>query len=294
VGLLWNDSVRPSPYVAILSDALHAQGYVVGRNLRFDDAVALEGYAPMAENAARLARAKVDLIVTIGASATLAAAKATQDIPVVTVIGLDPVKGGLAKSLSRPGGNVTGVWTLQQGLNGKRVEILKQLVPTVSRIGILFAPGAAVQGVVDEAQAVAQALKIETVTAEVRSAEDIEPALLRLTKSRVGGVLVGSSTLLVAHSERVVQAMAKHSMPAIYGVERYIDAGGLLIYAPSNRKALGRAAHQINRILKGARPADTPIEQATDVDLVINLQTAKALGMAIPQSILQRADRAIQ
>src|SRR5437764_7881762 len=109
IGLLWNDSVKPSPYTAVLSEALRVRGYVVGRNLRFEDAVALEGYAPMAENAARLVRARVDVIVTIGATATLAAAKATQDIPVVTVIGLDPIKGGVAKSLSRPGGNITGV-----------------------------------------------------------------------------------------------------------------------------------------------------------------------------------------
>src|SRR6185503_6862685 len=122
IGLLWNDSVRPSPYVAVLEAALKERGYVLGRNLRFEDAVALEGYGPMAQSAARLVSAKVDLIVANGATATLAAAKATREIPIVTIMGTDPTTAGLAASLSRPGGNVTGIWTRAAGLNGKRVE----------------------------------------------------------------------------------------------------------------------------------------------------------------------------
>jgi putative ABC transport system substrate-binding protein len=294
IGLLWNDSVKPSPYVAMLSDALRGRGYIVGRNLRFEDAVAVEGYGPMPDNAARLVRAKVDLIVTVGATATLAATKATKDIPVVTVIGLDPVKSGVAASLSRPGGNVTGVWTLASGLNGKRIEFLKQLKPDLTRVGILYGPGTAVQVTLDEAETAARALKLNTVKAEARAADEIEPAIASLVKSRAAAIFVASSTLLAVHSHRVVEGIAKHGIPAVYGVERYVDAGGLLVYAPSTRKALGRAAHYVDRILKGARPGEMPIEQVSDVELVINLTTAKALGLRIPQSILQRADRAIE
>jgi putative ABC transport system substrate-binding protein len=294
VGLLWNDSVKPSPYVGILNEALAQKGYVVGRNLRFEDAVALEGYGPMAENAARLVRAKVDVIVTIGATATLAAAKATKDIPLVGIIGLDPVTAGLAASLSRPGGNFTGYWNHQQGFNAKRVEILTQLVPGIPRIGLLYAPGSTVEGIVGEAERAAKALRVEMVTAAARSADEIEAAIAKLVKERARGILVGSSSLLGVNSPRVVQGIAKHKLPAVYAHERSIDAGGLLVYAQSNRKAMVRVAHYVDRMLKGSRPADLPIEQASDVELVINLKTARALGITIPQAILQRADRAIE
>jgi putative ABC transport system substrate-binding protein len=294
IGLLWNDSVKPSPFVAMLGDGLRDRGYAVGRTVRFEDAVALEGYGPMADNAAALVRAKVDLIVTFGATATLAAAKATKDIPIVAIIGADPVASGLAKSLSRPGGNLTGVWTLSFGLNKKRIELLKELAPRTSRLGILFAPGTAVQGAVDEAEAAARALKLEIVRAEVRTPDEIEPIVAGLVKSRVNGIFVTSSTLLAVHGKRVVASMASYGIPAVYGVDRYIDAGGLMVYAPSIRKAFGRVANYADRILKGGRPGDMPIEQTTDVELVINLKTARALGIAIPQAILQRADRAIE
>jgi putative ABC transport system substrate-binding protein len=294
IGLLWNDSVKPSPYVAILSEALRTKGYVLGRNLRFEDAVALEGYGPMAASAARLADAKVDLIVSYGATATLAAAKATKQIPIVMIVGLDPVKGGLAGSLSRPGGNVTGVWTLSAELNRKRMELLKELAPAASRVGILFAPGSAVQSAVEEADAGARALKLEAIRMEVKAPGEIEAAVGSLAKSRAAAIFVVPSTQLAAHSQRVVDAIARQRLPAIYGAERYADSGGLLVYAPSVRQAFGRIATQIDRVLKGARPGEIPIEQTSDVELVINLKTARALGITIPQSILQRADRALE
>ena len=295
IGLLWNDSVKPSPYVAILSEALREKGYVLGRNVRFDDAVALEGYAPMAENAARLVRANVNLIVTFGATATVAAAKVTKEVPILMIIGADPVATGLAKSLARPGGNVTGVWTLSSGLHGKRIELMKQLVPGLSRLGILLAPeSAAAKAGMVEAEGAAQTLKGSVVKAEVRAADDIEPAVGRLAQSRVGGIVVLPSTMLLAQGARVVASMAKHAMPAVYGNERYGEIGGLLVYASSARKAFGPIANHIDRILKGGRPGEIPIEQTSDVELVINLKAARALGISIPQSILQRADRAIE
>ena len=294
VGLLWNDSIRPSPYAGILSEALAQRGHIVGRNLRFDDAVALEGYGPMAANASRLIEAKVDLIVTYGATAMLAAAKATKEIPIIAITGSDPVKLGLASSLSRPGGNVSGLWTLSTDLNRKRMELLKQIAPSASRIGVLFAPGGNVQAALEESRAGAKAMKLEALTAEVKTADEIEATVDSLARSRVGAFFVVPSTQLAAHGQRVVDAIARHRLPAIYGHERFVDSGGLLAYTPSIRKAFARIANHVDRVLQGGRPGDMPIEQTSDVELLINLKTAKALGISIPQPILQRADRAIE
>jgi putative ABC transport system substrate-binding protein len=295
VGLLWNDSVKPSPYIATLVAALRERGYVTGRNLRIEDRVVLEGYTPMAENAAALVRAKADVIVTYGITATTAAAKATREIPIVAITGADPVARGLAASLSRPGGNVTGVSTLSSGLTRKRVELLKQLVPRLSRIGLLIAPGnIASTFTISETDAAAKALKLQVHVANVNTPEEIEGAVASLAKAKVGAMYVSAATFLAAHSERLVAAVAKHRIPAMYGVERYIAPGGLMVYSPSVRKAFVRIAGYVDRVLKGARPSEMPIEQTDDIELVINLKTARALGIVIPQAILQRADRAIE
>jgi putative ABC transport system substrate-binding protein len=294
IGLLWNDSVKPSPYVAVLEAALKERGYVRGRNLRLEDAVALEGYGPMAPNAARLAAAKVDVIVSYGATATLAAAKATDSIPIVAIVGSDPVQVGLAASLARPGRNVTGVWTLATGLNRKRVELLKEVVPRLSRAGVLYAPGSTAQLAVAEADAAARTLKIAMTRSEVRSADEIDEAIARLARAHVEGIFIGTSTLLASHAERVVAGVAKHRIPAVYGTERYIDPGGLVVYAPSIRRAFDHVAVYVDRILRGGKPGDMPIEQVSDVELVVNLKTARLQGIKLPQAILQRADRAIQ
>jgi len=294
IGLLWNDSVRPSPRIAVLSEALHRKGYVVGRSVHLEDAVALEGYSAMAENAARLARARVDVIVAFGVTATMAAAEATKDIPVLTITGTDPVASGLAKTLSRPGGNISGVWTMSQDLNAKRIELLKELTKA-TRIGILFAPeSSAAKAGSAQTDAAVQRLQLTAVRAEVRAPAEIETAVARLALSRVGGIYVQPSSLLTAHGKRVVDSIAKHAIAAVYGTDGFVAHGALLIYAPSDRKAFDRIANQVDRVLKGARPAEIPIEQASDLELVINLKTARALGITIPQAILQRADRAIE
>ena len=295
VGLLWNDAVKPSPYAAVLTGALRARGYVEGKNLRIEDRVALEGYGPMAENAAALLRARVDLIVTFGGTATVAAANATKEIPIVMIMGADPVARGLAASLSRPGGNVTGVTTRTGSLIGKGIELLRELTPGLSRVGVLLSSGADTYSLnVREAEAAARVLKLELHIGGVSAPGEIEGALAMLAKSQVGAVFVVGGTLLASHSERVVAAIARRRIPAAYTSERFSEAGGLMVYAPSVKKAFVRAAGYVDRILKGARPAEMPIEQSSDLELVINLKTAKALGIRIPQPILQRADRAIE
>jgi putative ABC transport system substrate-binding protein len=205
------------------------------------------------------------------------------------------VARGLAASFSRPGGNVTGVSTLGSVLIRKRIELLKQLVPELSRVGVLIAPGNIGSPLtVAESRAAAKTLNMAVALREVNTPADIDGAIAGLAKDGAGALYVSGATLLAAHSDQIAAAAAKYRLPAIYGVERYIQSGGLMVYSPSVAKAFVRVAGYVDRILKGARPADMPIEQSSDVELVINLKTARALGITIPQSILQRADRAIE
>lgn len=294
IGLLWNDSVKPSPFATTLLGALREKGYAVGGNVRIEDRVALEGYRRMSENAAELVRAKVDVIVTYGATATLAAAKATREIPIVMIIGTDPVERGLAASLSRPGGNLTGVYTLSVGLTAKRIELLKELVPGLSRVGILVAAESAIPVIVREVESAARVLNLQPHIGEVHGPEDLEGAVAGLVKAGVGAVYVSGSTMMASHSARVAAAVAKQRIPAAFANERYVDAGGLMVYGPSIHKAFARVATHVDRILKGARAGELPIEQVRDLELVVNLKTARALGISVPQTILLRAERVIE
>lgn len=293
IGLLWNDSVKPSPHVAVLLTALGEKGYAVPRDLRVEDRVALEGYGSYSKSAAELVQRKVDLIVTNGATATVAAAKATKDIPIVMITGTDPVALGLVASLSRPGGNVTGIAASNVDLTGKRLELLKELSPGITRIGMILAPNVANPTNRKLAEAAAKKLNLEVHFAEVHSPDELEVRIDELRMAGVGAVNVAAGTMLAVHSSRVVGALANHRMPAIYNNERYTDAGGLLSYTTSIRKSFVRAAVYVDRILKGTRPAELAIEQPGDLELVINLKTARALGLKIPQALLVRADRII-
>jgi putative tryptophan/tyrosine transport system substrate-binding protein len=295
VGLLWNDSVKPSPYIATFLAAMGEKGYTAGRNFRVEDRVAIEGYGPMADSAAALVRAAVDVIVTYGATATLAAAKATKSIPIVMVMGRDPVAEGLAASLARPGGNVTGVATLSVDAAPKRFELLKELSPDVSKVGVLAAAGAvASQRMVRDLEPMARTLKLQPYFCDASAPAEIEVCIAQLAQSGAGAIYVVGNTMLASHSTLVVGAIAKHRLPAVYSVERHTDAGALMTYGPSVRKAFVRLVGYVDRILKGARPGDLPIEQVSDVELVVNLKTANALGIKIPQTILVRADRVIE
>lgn len=294
IGLLWNDSVKPSPYVATLLAALRERGYMVPQNLRIEDRVGLEGYSGYAEGAAALVRAKVDVIVTNGGTALQAAATATKEIPIVMITGSDPVALGYAASLSRPGGNVTGVSALSVGLVAKRMELLKELVPAVSRVGVLIAPNLANPVNRRESDSAARALNLQVQFAEVKTIDEIESRVAELVQSGVGAINVTAATLLSSHPARVIAAIAKHRLPAVYPHERYAEAGGLLTYTASATRAFGRAAVYVDRLLKGARPGDLAIEQLEHFELVINLKTAQALGLKIPPAVLVRADRVIQ
>ena len=294
IGLLWNDSVKPSPSVAVLLDALRERGWVAGRDFRVEDRVSLEGYGRYAEDAAELVRAEVDVIVAFGSTSVFAAAKATKKIPVVMIVGVDPVASGLVRSLSSPGGNVTGVLNTTLALNAKRIELLKELVPGLSSFGVVLASNVGNPINVRDSETAARALNMQVHFAQARGPDDIDAAISELAKARVGALYVAPSSMLQARSARVVEAVAKHGLPAVYGAEQYIDAGALMIYGGNFKKTVVRVASYVDRILKGAPPGELAIEQISAMELVVNLKTARKLGITIPPSILVRADRVIE
>jgi len=247
------------------------------------------------EFAAELVRMKVDVLVTYGTPASLAAKQATSSIPIVTVSTADPVGSGLVQSLGRPGGNVTGVSAAFGELPGKWVELLREITPRLSRIGFLGNANNAVNKVVfTRVRAVAHDVG---VTAEYFSAtkpEEVAAALARLHEARVQGVVVPGDAVIRSRRREITEFAAKVRLPAIYFGNDYIDAGGLMSYGPAPQEIGRRAAVYVDRILRGAKPAELPVEEPTKYELVISLKTARKTGLTIPQTLLLRADRLIE
>ena len=295
IGLLWNDSIRPSPHYVTLLRALRAKGYMPDRTIKIEDRISLEGYGRYSDSASDLVRSKVDVIVTEGSTATLAAARATKEIPIVMVAGLDPVAGGLAVSLARPGRNVTGVYFLNEDLITKRVQLLKEVIPGIQRIGILYDPeGGRAEAWLRRTEAAARSLNIQTQVAIFRTLGDLPGAFATLEASNVDAVIPVPSSFLASHPESITALEVRHRKPSIYSSARFSDAGGLLSYHADIQGALTGAADYVDRILKGARAAELAIQQSTNLELVVNLKTAKALGVTIPKTVLLRADRVIE
>ena len=294
IGLLWNDSAKPSPFVQLLVEGLRDRGWVLDRDYRLEDQVTLKGYEGYAESVAALLRAKVDVIVTSGSTAANAAAKATKEIPVVFIMGADPITLGLVPSLSRPGGNLTGIATMGGALNQKRMQLLKELVPAARNVGVVLAPNVGNPIYRRETEAAARALGLSVHFAEAHKVEELDGVIAGLAKAGVGALYMAPASIFQAHSANVVGVIAKHRLPAVYAQERYADTGGLVVYTASTRKAFIRLAGYVDRVLKGAHPGDLAIEQASDAELVVNLRTARSLGIKIPQTLLVRADRVIE
>jgi putative tryptophan/tyrosine transport system substrate-binding protein len=295
IGLLWTDIVRPSPLVATLSEALRVKGYVVGRNIQVEDRVVLEGYGGMAENAAQLVRAGVDVIFAFGTTASVAAAKATKKIPIVMILGADPVALGLVESLSHPGTNITGVTTVSFELTAKRFQLLRELVPKMSRMGVLLAVGSSASpSNRQELETAAKAVHLQLHVADVRGPEEFNAAFSDLEKARVDGLYVPASSMMSANRSQLIGLAAKHRLPALYADRRYVDSGGLMFYGPNIYDSFAMAASHVDRVLKGTQPSDLPIEQTNRIELVINLKTANALSLKIPQSVRIRADEIIE
>jgi len=248
--------------------------------------------------AAELVALKVDVIFAGGTPQALAAKQATRTLPIVFATAADPVGSGLVTSLARPGGNVTGLSILAPALVGKRLELLTQALPGVSRVAVLWQPGGHDErtdnDILKEAGVAARVLGVRLQFVEVRGPADFDRAFSDMTRARAGALTVLTGIMFLNERRRLVDLTAKNRLPAVYGGRDFVDAGGLLSYGPNLADLYRRAATYVDNILKGAKPGDLPVEQPTKFELVINLKTAKALGLTIPPSLLQRADQVIE
>jgi putative ABC transport system substrate-binding protein len=283
-----------SPWTAALVQRLRELGWSEGRTAAIEYRFAENHSDRLADLAAELVRLRVDVIVTHSAEPVLAAKKATSAIPIVFGVAADPVGNGLVASLARPGGNVTGLSAQQTDIGGKRLELLREVVPDLRRLAIMAnvgAPGAFLE--MREVQAAAQTLGLEVATSEVRRVEDIAPAFDAF-QGRVEALFVASDPLLSSNRARITNLAVAARLPTMYSLREYVVAGGLMSYGPNFPDLFRRAADLVDKILRGAKPADIPVEQPTKFDLVINLMIAKALGVTVPPSLLARADEVIE
>ena len=275
-------------------------GYVEGRNLviEYRDAEGKRERLPAL--AAELVGLKVDVIVTEAGNTVvpLAAKQATRTLPIVFAAAADPVGSGLVTNLARPGGNVTGLSNLTAELIGKRLELLTQAVPRVGQVAVLRLPGAlgerTEKEMLTEAEVAARGLGVRLQFVETRDPADFDRAFSDMTRARAGALTLLPSNMFLREHRRLVDLAARHRLPTVYALREFVDAGGLMSYAASLTDLSRRAATYVDKIFKGAKPGDLPVEQATKFELVINLKTAKALGLTIPPSLLQRADQVIE
>jgi putative ABC transport system substrate-binding protein len=273
---------------------MEERGYVEGPGLVIAYRSAEGRTERFAELAAELVRSKVDLILTRGTPATLAAKRATSSIPIVMAAVADPVESRLAASLARPGGNVTGLTSLVPGLSQKYVELLKEAAPSTSRVAVVTGLGSPNVEIRNELLSAAQQAGIELSFFEVGAPDQIDAILTRARKSGCRAIVVPHDARTYLHRRELVQLALRHQLPGIYWSREYVEEGGLMAYGASLADLGRRAASIVDRILKGAKPADLPVEQPTKFDLVINMKSAKTLGLTVPQSLLLRADRVIE
>jgi putative ABC transport system substrate-binding protein len=270
-------------------------GYVEGQNITIEWRVSEGRYERLPDLAAELVGLGVDVIVVPGSEGVLAAEQATRTIPIVMADNPDPVGAGLVDSIARPGGNITGLSLLYPEIAGKQLQLLKEIVPEVSRVAVLWNPTNQANGrMLEAARVAAQASAIQLQALEARAPDDFETAFAAMTREGAGALLVLRDGMLLLHRQRLLDLATKSRLPAMYAAKEEVVGGGLVAYGPSSRDSFRRAATYVDKILKGAKPADLPIEQPTKFELLINLKTAKALGIAIPQSILARADEVIE
>ena len=277
-------------------DRLRELGYVEGRNVVFWPRWGNGQVNRLQGLVTELVDAKVDILVTAGNPAALAAKQGTSSIPIVTATGPDPVELGLAATLARPGGNLTGMTSISSELAAKRLELVKELIPRVSRVAALFdraARGSALN--VRDTEAAGRSLGIAVQNVAVRpDPRDYDAAFVAIKRAGAEAVIVVQSSAFFSSYQRIADLALTHRLPSIGGSKEYVEAGGLINYGADFPELFRRAATYVDRILKGAKPADLPIEQPTRFELVINLKTAKALGLTIPQSLLLRADQVIE
>ncbi len=298
VGFLFPASLsdpRIPPFPRAFRQGLHELGYVEGQNIAIEFRWAEGQYDRLPGLAAELVRLKVNVIVAAGLPATQAAKQATETIPIIMMNVGDPVASGIVASLARPGGNITGLSLISPALVGKQLEMLKEVVPKVSRVAILANPDNPSHALLlQHAQDAGRALGVLLQPLRARDRGEIDSAFAAITTERAGAVIVLLDTVLLDHRAGIADHAIRRRLPTVFGVSQFAEAGGLLAYGPNFADQYRRTATYVDKILKGAKPADLPVEQPTTFELVINLKTARALGLTIPQALLLRVDRAIQ
>ena len=294
IGYLGTSSPALEPnLVNAFRQGLRELGHIEGQDIVIEYRWAEGKYDRFPELAAELVRLKVDVILTAGTPGALAAKQATRTIPIVMAVVADALAYQLVASLAQPGGNVTGLSTLARDLQGKQLEFLKEIVPRLSRIAVLVNPSNPFNDVLGREQ-VQQALRLKLELFEVKAAEEFEAVFAAIARQRPDALFMIADRFLLAHRARIVAFAARQRLPGMYPYKEFVEAGGLVSYAPSYPEMFRRSATYVDKILKGAKPADLPVEQPTKFELIINLKTAKALRLTIPQSILLRADQIIE
>ena len=274
---------------------LRELGYVEGKNIVIEYRYAEGKLERLPDLAAELVRLKVDVIVTGGGQTILAAKKATATIPIVFAASNDPVGTGLVSSLARPGGNITGLSNIAQDLDGKRLELLKEAFPKVARVAFLWDSGGTRGNVrLTDMQAAAKALGVKLQSVPVRTLDDFESAFARAKKERAQALITSAGSVITNQQRQVLDFAAKNRLPAMYPTSEFVDAGGLMSYAPNNADLWRRAADFVDKILKGTKPADIPVEQPMKFEFIVNLKAAKQIGVTIPPTVLVRAERVLK
>jgi putative ABC transport system substrate-binding protein len=296
IGVLWLYSPTiASPFAEAFRQGLRGLGYVEGQNIALEERWAEGRFDRLPSLAAELVRLKVDILVTASTPAAQAGQQATQSIPIVLTNVSDPVESGLVSSLARPGGNVTGLSLMHPELAGKRLELLKEVIPKLSRVAVLSNPANPIMPpLLRETEAAARALGVQLQVVEVRDPSDFDSAFSAMTRERAGALVVLPDAIFQNERTRIAGLAAKARLPAMYAWREAVDAGGLMAYGASVPDIFRRAATYVDKILKGTKPADLPVEQPKKFEFVINLKAAKQIGLTIPPNVLARADKVIR
>jgi putative ABC transport system substrate-binding protein len=289
------DASNPGPYVESLRQGLRDLGYVEGKTFLIEFRGAAGRPDRIASLVNELVQSNVDVLVVPTAGGARAASKATKAIPIVMVTQVDPVATGLVHSLARPGGNITGLTTLQRDLSGKRLELLMAVVPRLSRLAVLRSPADETAIGLENYEAAARALNVQLQPLDARGSEpDLEGAFREAVKGRADAIATITNNPLLRNAKRIAALAIKHQLPSMYEGDTWVQAGGLMSYSANDLDLFRRAAVYVDKLLKGAKPAELPIEQPTKFLFVINRKTAAALNLEIPQSVLFRADKVIK
>jgi putative ABC transport system substrate-binding protein len=297
IGVLMNSEDDPAGQarLAAFVQALHSLGWTTGRNVQIDIRWGVADAASSRRSAAEMVALAPDVILAGASAATAAMHEATRTLPIVFVNVSDPVGAGYVASLARPGSNITGFTFIEYGMSGKWLELLKEIAPRVMRVAILRDPTLAVGiGQLGAIQSVAPSFRVEASPIDVRNADEIERAITDFARTANGGLIVTACPAALFHRKVIITLAAQHRLPTVYFLRDFVKDGGLISYGPDPEAPYGQAASYVDRILKGEKPADLPVQAPTRNELVLNLKTAKALGLTMPPSALSRADTVIE